>query len=240
MAEPQAPGRPGADGPEGDGRRGVGVLVAEEFRLADAVGGWRGLVETSLPGIVFVTVFLLTRDLRTSLVAAVSLAGLAVLLRLVQRTPLTQAFSGVVGVVVGVVWAWRTGEAQDYFTWGLWVNASWCAGALLSVLLRWPAVGVVVSLLRGEDMSWRTDPERRGLRRRYVAASLLWAGLFGARLAVQVPLYLQGDAAVGWLGTAKLAMGVPLFALGLWITWLMVSSPATRAERPGPPPTPPR
>ena len=60
------------------------------------------------------------------------------------------------------------------------------------------------------------------MRRRYAWATWLWAGVFGLRLAVQIPLYLQGSDAVGWLGTAKLVMGVPLFAVGLWITWLMV------------------
>jgi len=44
--------------------------------------------------------------------------------------------------------------------------------------------------------------------------------LFSARLAVQGPLYLAG--AVVALGVARTAMGLPLFALGLWITWLLV------------------
>jgi Protein of unknown function (DUF3159) len=48
----------------------------------------------------------------------------------------------------------------------------------------------------------------------------MWAGLFLLRLAVQLPLYLAG--AVVALGIARTAMGLPLFALGLWLTWLMV------------------
>lgn len=230
----------GTDGAPEQERRGVRVLGGEEFHLAEAVGGWRGLVESVAPGLLFVVVFVATGDLVPALVAAAVLAILAVVVRLVQRTPVTQAFSGVVGVGIGVLWAWRTGEAQDYFAWGLAVNVGWCLGALVSVLVRWPAVGVLVSLIRGEDMGWRTDPERAGLRRRYVGTTLMWAGLFGARLAVQVPLYLQGEDAVGWLGTAKLVMGVPLFALGLWVTWLVTASPAARAARPDQPPALPR
>ena len=60
--------------------------------------------------------------------------------------------------------------------------------------------------------------------RRYDAATWLWVGLFGARLAVQVPLYLDGS--VGWLGTARLVMGIPLWALVLWLTWVLVRRPA--------------
>lgn len=222
--------------------RGVQALARDEFSFADAVGGTRGVVEQAAPGLLFVVVFVVTRDLAPALVASLAAAALAVLLRLVQRTPTTQAFSGVVGVAVGAVWAWRTGEAQDYFTYGLWVNLAWAVGALVSVLVRWPVVGVLVSLLRGRDMSWRTAPgvAATHLRRRYAWATWLWVGLFGARLAVQVPLWLQGEDAVGWLGTAKLVMGVPLFALGLWLTWLLVASPAARAEQEDRPATPPR
>ncbi|MBN9325453.1 MAG: DUF3159 domain-containing protein, partial [Cellulomonas sp.] len=54
------------------------------------------------------------------------------------------------------------------------------------------------------------------------------------RLAVQVPLYLQSD--VAWLGTAKLAMGLPLTALVLWVSWRMVRAaegpPAAAPEHP--------
>ena len=40
--------------------------------------------------------------------------------------------------------------------------------------------------------------------------------LFSLRLAVQLPLYLAG--AVVALGVARVAMGVPLFAVGIWLT----------------------
>jgi len=44
--------------------------------------------------------------------------------------------------------------------------------------------------------------------------------VFATRLAVQLPLYLAG--AVVALGIARTAMGLPLFALGLWLTYLLV------------------
>jgi len=36
---------------------------------------------------------------------------------------------------------------------------------------------------------------------------------------VQLPLYFGGS--VGWLGTARLLMGVPLWALVLYATWVL-------------------
>lgn len=228
--------------------RGARALLGEEFSFVEAVGGMRGLIESVLPGTVFVVVYVATSRLVPTLVASLAVAVVAVVLRLAQRTPWTQAFSGVLGVGIGVLWAWRTGNAEDYFAWGLWVNLAWFVGALASILVRWPVVGVVVSLLRGESMAWR---DRGGaeagaatpahlLRRRYVWATWLFVALFAARLAVQVPLYFQGDESVGWLGTAKLVMGVPLFALVLWLTWLLVRRPGAGAAPEDRPATPRR
>src|SRR5690625_6620787 len=90
-----------------------------------------------------------------------------------------------------------TAQAADYYRWGLYVNLAWAVGVLVSILVRWPVVGVVVSLLFGRGFSWREDREQR---RQYVLASWLWAAAFTLRLAVQVPLYLESS--VGWLGTA--------------------------------------
>ena len=45
---------------------------------------------------------------------------------------------------------------------------------------------------------------------------------------MQLPLYLAG--AVVALGIARTAMGLPLFALGLWLSYLLGA--------PGPPPEP--
>ncbi|SEE03805.1 DUF3159 domain-containing protein [Ruania alba] len=213
--------------------RGVRQLTATEFNLAESVGGVRGLVETIAPGLVFVVIFVATRDLMPALVASVSVAVVASIARLIGRTPLTQAISGLVGVAIGAVWAWRSGEASDFFAWGLIVNIAFAVGVLISILVRWPVVGVLVATLTGQDTSWRTD---RTLRRRYAAASWLWFGAFAARLAVQGPLYL--NAAAGWLGTARLVMGVPMWALVLWITWLWVRPRGDAAESPDPPDRP--
>lgn len=208
----------------GAGDRGIRAIAAEEFSVEQAIGGVRGLVESVLPGLVFVVLYVATSDLRLCLIIAAATSVVAVVLRLVQGTPVTQALSGILGVGIGVIWAWRSGESKNFFAWGLWVNAAWFLGALVSIVARWPAVGLLVGLLRGEDTTWRTAPEHQELRRRYVLATWVWVVLFGSRLAVQVPLYV--GSTVGWLGTAKLVMGIPLFALGLWLSWLLVRLPA--------------
>ncbi|UFU01609.1 DUF3159 domain-containing protein [Ruania suaedae] len=214
------------DSTEDASARGVRQLTSDTFSIAESIGGVRGLVESVAPGLVFVVVFVLTRDLTPALISSVAVAVVATVARLIGRTPVTQAIGGLAGVGIGAVWAWRSGEASDFFAWGLLVNAVFAVGVLVSILARWPVVGVLVALLTGKDMAWRAD---RAQRRRYTRASWLWFGAFVARLAVQVPLYLQAEA--GWLGTARLVMGLPMWALVLWITWLWVRPRAAAAAR---------
>jgi len=230
--------------PDEGGLRGMRALTGEEFSAADAVGGVRGVVESVAPGLLFVVVYLVSgQQLTPALVAASAAALVAVVVRLVQRTPVTQAFSGLLGVGIGVIWAWKSGQAQNYFLYGLWVNVVYLVGTLASIVVGWPLVGLVVGLFHkdgpitggtwGAAVAWHDD---RVLRRRYTLATWPWVAMFGARLAVQVPLYL--DAQVGWLGTAKLVMGIPLTALALWISWTLVRGSAASPAPPRPRPAP--
>jgi hypothetical protein len=53
--------------------------------------------------------------------------------------------------------------------------------------------------------------------------------MFLARLVVQYPLYKSGN--VNALGTARLAMGYPLFILTAWATWQVLrKTPTTKAN----------
>lgn len=247
MSEQQPPAPPAApQDPPAAGGGGLRAVTAEQFSFADAVGGVRGVVEAVAPGLVFVVVFVASSNLAWSLGAAVAAALVAVVARLVQRTPVTQALGGLLGIAVGVVWAWRSGEAGDFYVWGLVTNAAYLAAVLVSILVRWPVVGFVVEALRAgfsADQAraraaggtspfagvtaWRRDPR---LVRRYALATWFWVGLFAVRLAVKVPLYLSDE--VGWLGTAHLVLGVPLWGLVLWLTWAVVRRPHPAAGAP--------
>lgn len=224
------------DAPDGAApASGMRSLAAGRFDGLAAIGGWRGMAESVAPGLVFVVVFVATRELVPTIVAAVAVALVATAARLVQREPVTQAVGGLLGVGIGAVWAWRSGEAQNFFAWGLITNAVFAVGVTISILVRWPVVGVIVATLFGRSHEWRQDPS---MLRRYTLASWLWVGAFVLRLVVQVPLYLQAEA--GWLGAARLVMGLPMWALVLWVTWVMVNPRAAPAAEPGPadPPTP--
>lgn len=203
------------------------ALAGDDFSFTEAIGGWRGLVESVLPGLVFVVTYLGWGGFRVPVIAAVAVVVLLVAARLIQRTPITQALSGSVGVALGAVWAWRAGEASGYFVPGFWITGAYAAAVVVSMLVKWPAVGIVVGLVRGWGSQWRESP---ALMRRFQWATGLFAVSQLIKLLVQLPLYFAG--AVAALGTARLAMGLPYFALTLWLLWLMVRNAALPQEQP--------
>jgi hypothetical protein len=198
--------------------------------LGDAIGGPLGMAETALPAVAFVTAYTVSHQ-NTNLAAAVAvgLALLLALMRLVRRDTPRHALSGLIGVVFAAFVATRTGSARNFFLPGLFANAAYAAAFLISIAVRWPLVGVVVSQLDGEGTAWREDPART---RVFTRASWLWVVLFSLRLVVQYPLYLAN--ALVALGVARTAMGVPLFALGIWLTYLLVRRARSGGVRPEP------
>lgn len=193
--------------------------VHEERVLLDrALGGRRGMIDSGAPTLVFVIVYLATgNNLATSVWAAVGAGAAIALWRLVRRESLQQIAAGLVGVGISAFVASRTGTGEGYFIPGLLQNIGYGLAFLISILIGWPLIGVIVGFLTGQGVGWRSDPE---LRRIYAAASWIWVGLFGLRIAVQGPMYLAGW--VGALGFAKVIMGVPLFIAAGYFTYLVL------------------
>ena len=92
------------------------------------------------------------------------------------------------------------------------------------------ACDLCIYLALREDAASLYPYDLRHLNRRYRLGTWILAAMFATRRAVETPLYLAG--ATGPLGAARLALGVPLFALTLWLIWLLVG-PAHHAA-PGP------
>lgn len=227
MSGERAPGpeRPGRD----DVERSVAAYAARsgmrrrddgQLDVLHAVGGWRGLAETVLPGLVFLVVLLVGGALGPALTASLGAAAVFTVLRLLQRQSLVQALSGFVGVAVCALFARATGEALDYYVPGFWINAAWFLGLGVSLAVGWPLLGVFYGFVRGEGTEWRAVPVRR---RAYRVATLMLMAMFAARLLVQVPLYLAEN--LTGLGVARIGMGVPLYALTLWLAWLVSRPP---------------
>lgn len=189
-----------------------------------AMGGWRGVAESVLPGLVFIVVYTLTIDRETgdgdlwlSLGLSVGIAAVFTIARLLARQPVSAAVGGLLAAVVAAAFAVFTGDAANNFIPGFITNALYGTALLVSAVIGWSVIGLAAGFLIGEGTAWRSDKRKR---RVFFWLAIAWAALFFLRLGVQVPFYLAGD--VTTLGTLKLVMGLPLFAPLVAVTWLAV------------------
>lgn len=204
-------------------------LRSEDFSWKAAVGGWRGVVESALPVLVFVVVFLITSDLWLTAAAASAVALVFFVLRLPARQPVTQALSGFLGVALGVVWALASGREENYFAVGLINAAVFFSAIVLSLLVRKPIVALGCALVWQLPSGWMQEAAHRPLYRRCTQLTWLWALLFLVRFVVQLPLWWF--AMLEALAVAKLILGLPLFASIVWVTWMGLRPFATRYSK---------
>lgn len=184
-----------------------------------AMGGILGLIETIVPGLIFVLTFSLTLNpwlaIGISVAVSVGFTGY----RLIRRQAATQALVGLAGVVASALLAVLSNRPEDNFVVGILTNAGYGIVFLISILVGWPVIGVVVGLLRNEGTRWR---QNRHHKRVYTGVTAIWLVMFVLRLAIEYPLYLSGNVAA--LGVAKLVLGLPLYVPVLALTWLIVRS----------------
>lgn len=204
------------------GDEGRGPTVLEQM------GGLPGVLASGVPVLVFVLVQSVFSVLLASIIAAVASSLAIAVWRRLRGEALQPAFAGLLGVAVAAVIAYRTGQAKGFFLLGIWTSLLYGGAFLVSVLVRWPLVGVVWHAVNGEGQRWRRS---KVALRAYSVASLAWVVVFGARFVVQRWLY---DSAFGdaWLGWVRIAMGLPLTALAALVTvWaIRRSSAPVRAE----------
>ncbi|TDB72755.1 DUF3159 domain-containing protein [Micromonospora sp. KC723] len=189
--------------------------IAEQ--MADQLGGWRGLVESSVPVVVFV-VANIVGELRPAVIASVGVALLIAVVRLAQRRPVRHAVNGLFGIGVGAAIAWRTGDERDFYLPGILYGIAYGVALLVSAVIRQPIVGWIWSVLVAKGRSeWRDDPR---LVRTFTRLTVLWGVVWLAKVGVQAGLYLAHQDTA--LGVARLALGYPPYALLLLITvWVV-------------------
>lgn len=192
-------------------------MESDKKKVINALGGKRGILDSGLPALVFLIAFNVNRELIIALYAAVITSALLALIRLMRRDTLQHVLSGFIGVAFCAFLAWKTGEAADFYLPGLIINVVYGSVYAILNLVGFPLLGLLLGPILGENLAWRKVPARK---RAYTRASWLWVALFVSRLLVQYPLYKSGN--VNALGTARLAMGYPLFLLTAWGSWLII------------------
>ena len=199
--------------------------MGEKELLNKAIGGWRGLIDSALPSMFFIVIFVFQKDLNTALVAALILGVFLLVIRSLERKSLVQVLSGFVGLSISVFLTWRTKDASNFFLTGIITNAAYGFALLVSVLIKKPLIGFLVGSLVGDTSGWLKYPL---LVRAYSIVTWIWVGVFSLRLLVQVPLYLDGNIAV--LGSVKIFMGWPLYLFSVWLTYQIVQTARSRIK----------
>jgi hypothetical protein len=206
----------------------VGVTDSEGENVEDRkqtileqLGGLTGLVASTLPVLAFVPVNSFW-NLTAAIWSALAVALGVMVWRLVQRAPIQPAISGFFGVGICAFIAYRTGDAKGYFLFGIYTSLAYAGVFVVSMIARWPLVGVAWGYLNSAGSSWRSN---RSAVASYDIATFAWAVVFGARYLVQSQLYDADQT--GWLAVARIGMGWPLTGVALLVTFWAVR----RADR---------
>lgn len=210
----------------------VEALVRSQ--MAAALGGRRGMIEAGIPGAMFTILWLATKDLTIALGVSLAAAGVALVLRLVQRTSTQYVFNAIFAIAIGWVFvriAASSGgseseQALAFFLPGILVSLGYTIVMGASCLVGWPFIGFMLGSVTGDPTAWHADKQVVKLCTRLTWVFLL-PGAVG--VALQGPVWLLGwadvidvDAAVLLLGVLRLGLGWPL-RIGAWaaMIWLL-------------------
>lgn len=211
--------RTGRDRPTDGTQQDAEAKAVTEAALFDAFGGVRGMVETVLPGLLFVTIFTINHNLYGSAIAALVLSLGLVAVRLIRRDTVKHAFSGVFGVAFGVVFAMMTGNAKDFYLPGMLYTLGLALAYIITTLAGVPLIGLMLGPAFKENLSWRT--RNPGRKKAYAKSSYAWGLILLAKSAILFPLYWWADTTqLGWV---LVALKIPPFLLAVYLTWIFLA-----------------
>ncbi len=167
-----------------------------------------------LPPLVFVLVNGLF-GLETAVIVSLGLAGILGIARILRRQTWQYALGGllITGFASGL--AYLTRSAASFFIPAILTSGLLLFLALVSLVAGKPMAAWVSHLTRGWPLEWFW---RRDVKPAYREVTGFWASFFFMRLAVQVILFLQGEAVrLAWANTL---LGWPVTILVLILSYL--------------------
>lgn len=186
--------------------------------LRELLGGRRGAVDASVPPVVFVLAWLVSGHSVSWAAGAAIAAGVLVGgWRLYRGGRVTASVASVAAVTLAAFVALQTGRAEDFFLVQVLSNVASALVWAVSILVRWPLLGVVVGFLLGQKLRWRRDPD---LVRAYGMASWVWVGQYVVRVVVFGLLWLLGWVVA--LGVARAALTWPLVAATIAVSAIVL------------------
>lgn len=203
----------------------------EPHPFVPLLGGVRGALETIVPPLAFITVYLAlggdsSQDLGWALAVAVLLGLVFTGWRLAEHKHPARAVASLLLVLLSAYIASRTGSAADFFWPRVLLNAMSALAFVVANLVRWPLIGVILGPLAGTRMRWRQDPD---LMRAYSLASWPWAALNALRAVILATL-IDGNRL--WALAASGALFYALTLLTVAASWFIIRR-ALPAGHPG-------
>ncbi|WP_232676970.1 DUF3159 domain-containing protein [Nocardioides sp. R-C-SC26] len=203
-------------------------------QMATALGGRRGMLEAGIPGIVFTALWLPTKDLRLALVVSLATAGIALLVRLAQRSTTQYALNALFSIGIGWVFVRiaassggsESDQALAFFAPGIVYSLVYTILLVGSCLVRWPLVGFMLGSVTGDATAWRAQPQ---VVRLCTRLTLLLGAPGAIGVLLQGPVWLLGwrdgidpDTAVAAIAFLRYGLGWPL-RIASWsaMIWLL-------------------
>ena len=199
----------------------------DRAKVVNALGGKSGLIDSTVPSIFFLLTYNITHNLKICLYLSIAVAAVLMAIRLIRKTTLIHSIGGFLAAVFCAYFAWKSGSAKSYYAPSLWKNSAFLAIYGISLAARFPLIGILLGPILGENLEWRSNRPRY---RAYRNATWIWFALFAIRLAIQYPLFKANQ--LNALGVANIFLGVPLYLVVLWGTWLAIKNvPVVKAKK---------
>ncbi len=215
----------------------IGVATVEALvrhQLSASLGGRRGMLEAAIPGIVFSAVWLPTKELEAALIASLAIAGLALVVRLLQKSSTQYVFNAIFGIGIGWVfvrWAESSGgsesdQALAFFLPGILLSLGYTVVFGTSCLVGWPVLGFMLGAATEDPIGWHKNKQVVKL-----CSRLTWVMLIPGAIGVlgQGPVWLLGhydvidpDVAVVIILVLRTGLGWAL-RIGSWtlMVWML-------------------
>lgn len=171
-------------------------------------------IDAVWPPLVFVFANLFV-ELIWAVVAALTLATILAIRRLIGRQKWHYAVAGLLGVAIAGGFALWTQSAVNYFIPVTAGTALWFTFSLGTIVVKKPLAALASHLTRRWPLEWYW---RSDVRPAYVAVTWFWVVFFLLRLVAQTLLFLGGDAFVfAW---ANALLGWPVVVVVLIISYV--------------------
>jgi hypothetical protein len=178
----------------------------------------QGIVDTLVGPLIFLVLFK-TAGLEAAIIGAGAAALAVVLVRKLRGQPLTSAWYGVGGVLLGAALAKVTGNGSGYFLPKVASNALYGLAFLVSVVIGKPLIGIAWAFFHRQPLAWGYRDE---VRRVFAALTLMWAGGYFLRAIVYGVLIASDKDRTGTLATVTIVLGLPLTGALLAVTLLVI------------------